>query len=126
MKYFTKGLKYKNYFYILFNNDKSMKRILFIFLFLNASIAFSQQVWTQKKGEGYFQVGASSAGYDNVFDNNSESYAIPRAIAQTIISGYGEYGITDKLMATLIVPFHLTSTGDSNSSFSGIAMKVVT
>ena len=99
-----------------------MKKAITLILILNASIGLSQQVWTQKKGEGYFQVGSSFAGYENVFDNNAESYAIPRSISQTIISGYGEYGITDKLMATLVIPYHLTSTGDSNSNFSGISV----
>lgn len=98
-----------------------MKRIIIIILFLNASVALSQQAWTQKKGEGYFQISSSFTGYDQVFDNNSENQPIPWSISQTIVSAYGEYGLSDRLMATLVVPFHLTSTGDSNLSFPGIA-----
>lgn len=83
----------------------------------------AQQAWTKKKGEGYFQIGSSYFQYSTLSSKDFKSVDIARPIAETVVSFYGEYGISDKLMATLILPMHFISSGDLNPEWQGITLE---
>jgi len=99
-----------------------MKNNILVFTILLLVCSFNtnaQQAWTQKKGEGYFQVGSSYLNYSNLHIGNFEISKIPRPVTEIIVSSYSEFGITNKLTAIVNIPFHFTSVGDfDTSSFS--------
>ena len=75
-----------------------MKNILFIsIMFFGISLS-AQQAWTQKKSEGYFQIGSSFLSYSELYNLTSDAIELPRPITELIISSYLEYGISGKIM----------------------------
>jgi hypothetical protein len=104
-----------------FTNSHSVIITIATIILLINSCALAQQAWTQKKGEGYFQIGASSFNYSSAADDDFKSFDLARPITEIIISLYAEYGITNKLTGTVIVPFHFVSSGELNSKWLGFA-----
>lgn len=98
-----------------------MKFLFALILILNGFTAYSQQAWTQKKGEGYFQIGTSFFNYETTYNNNYETGPIPRPISETIFLAYGEIGVFDRLMATVAIPIHFTSSSDLASDWIGFS-----
>ncbi len=91
-------------------------------IFFIHSGAQAQQAWTQKKGEGYFQIGASSFYYSSAGAADAfKSYDLARPITEFIVSLYAEYGLANKLTGTVIVPFHFVSSGELSSKWPGFA-----
>lgn len=100
-----------------------MKKIIFLSLLLYGLNLEAQQVWTQQKGEGYFQIGSSLLSYSAIHIGDFKSANIPRPITEIILSSYGEYGLSDDFMLTLMVPYHFVSSGDLAADWNGLAPK---
>ncbi len=94
--------------------------IITIVLFSTIQI-YAQQAWTQPQGEGYFQIGSSHFTYSSLFDDSAKELLIPRPITESVFSFYGEYGITDRWMATVNIPFHKVSSGKLTPEWKGIS-----
>lgn len=78
---------------------------LFLTNFLTA-----QQVWTSPKGKFYSQIGFNYLVYDGYTEAFDKIVSLNRKVTHHALQGYMQYGITDKLMATAIVPFSITSS----------------
>ena len=95
------------------------KYLLTLIIILSTFSLHAQQAWTQAQGEGYFQVGTSYLEYSSKFSEEYNEAAIPRPITELILQAYGEFGITDKLTTTIIIPYHLISSDDVDASWTG-------
>jgi hypothetical protein len=86
------------------------KQILIItsLLFLCAT-SFSQSPWTKEKGKAYVQLGTSGIFYNTFADENGKKEDLPGDVSDVTIQAYGEYGLTNKLTASLVVPFKTIS-----------------
>lgn len=96
-----------------------MKYFLTLAIIATTYYAHAQQAWTQKKGEAYVQLGASTIAYNSLFaaEMGEDTTPLPREVSETIIGLYAEYGILDKLTVSTFVPFHLASTGAQNDEW---------
>jgi hypothetical protein len=95
---------------------KINKLIITILVFICSLNTKAQQAWTQKKGEGYFQIGSSYLNYSDLHLGNVSFSKLPRPVTEIIVSSYNEFGITDKFTGILSVPFHFVSVGDFDTS----------
>lgn len=74
------------------------------FILLTHSLA--AQVWTQPANGYYGQVSFSTATYQNAYDSAGNTISLfPFQIEDLNIQLYGTYGITDKLTASLKIPW---------------------
>jgi hypothetical protein len=87
------------------------KYLIFSYLFL-FSIHFlnGQQAWTSPKGKFYSQLGFTYLVYDGYNKAYDEIIPLNRKITHNALQGYIQYGITDKLMVTGILPLTFTSS----------------
>ena len=76
---------------------------LCLFCFLGAQCLMAQQAWTKPKGKYFAQIGVSTLPYNGVLIDN-EVKLLNRRIRHTSLQFYGEYGISDRWMVSLIVP----------------------
>ena len=108
-----------------------MKKLIFalIITFFSQQLTFAQQAWTSPKGKFYSQLGYTSLVYDGSNKAYDEIIPLNRKITHNALQGYIQYGITDKLMVTGIVPLTFTSskltsgtqpTGLSDGSLNGL------
>jgi hypothetical protein len=85
-----------------------VKKILFLFaismfIFENTQ---AQQAWTKPKGKFFTQVGLTIDNYDGIIpDGGGKTLVLNRKIQKNTIDAYLEYGISDKLTITGVVPF---------------------
>lgn len=84
-----------------------MKKILLIVFVMSQYTAFCGGGWTQEKGNGFFMLSQRMISGTNYFNSNAVIVGSP-ALSAFTTNFYGEYGITNKLTATLYTPF-LTS-----------------
>ena len=86
-----------------------MKKIFTVILVLICTKIYAQQAWTSPKGKFYSQIGYTPHNYygiiigKDVIETNRQS-------ADNNFVGYLQYGITDRLMGTLIVPYNISSS----------------
>lgn len=99
-----------------FQNMKSVRFIFVLLVFICSLNSFAQQAWTQKKGEGYFQIGSSYLNYSDLHIGNVTFSKLPRPVTEIIVSSYNEFGITDKLTGIVSVPFHSVSVGEFDTT----------
>jgi hypothetical protein len=89
-----------------------MKKLVF-FLLISLHItqsAQAQQAWTSPKGKFYSQLGYTYLVYDGYNKAYDEIIPLNRKITHNALQGYIQYGITDKLMVTGIVPLTFTNS----------------
>lgn len=99
---------------------KNQLSIAFLVLFSVSQLS-AQQAWTQKQREAYVQLGTNLFSYSTAYGDDFKAADIPRPITETIISLYGEYGITNTLTATAIVPLHFISSGNLDEEWTGFS-----
>jgi hypothetical protein len=94
-----------------------MIRIFSIVFFISSCISIlnSQQAWTRAKGSYYAQIGVSALSYNSLLNKGEENIKLNRDVSDLTIQGYLEYGITNKLTGTLILPFKVTTVSNSTS-----------
>lgn len=92
-----------------------MKRafILILFISLVAQSAFAGGPWPRKKSSGYAQLGFTYLGYSKFFDHEGNVTALPRRVTDFTTQLYIEYGITDRLTFTGVLPFKYVATGEN-------------
>jgi hypothetical protein len=88
------------------------KLVLFLFISLQTlQIAQAQQPWTRQKDKFYSQLGFTHLIYDGIaVAGQFEIPSLDRKVVHHSLQGYAEYGISDKLMVTAVVPFSITSS----------------
>ncbi len=89
--------------------------------FLLAQTSFAQQAWVHAQGSGYVQLGTTLFTYSSLHNGGDSPIELPRSISDNILSLYLEYGLTGKLTATAVLPYHLQSSGDLASGWSKFA-----
>lgn len=81
----------------------------YIILLLVTSISMAQSPWTKEKGKSYVQLGVTSLNYDTYqFDGNRINS--DNTISDITVQAYGEYGITNKLEAQVVLPYKVVSS----------------
>jgi protein XagA len=78
--------------------------ILALLTFSITPSVLTAQAWTKSKGQGFYKLDFSSIQATDVFGPKGE-IAPFRSLGNYTTSFYGEYGITDKIMAIAYVPF---------------------
>ncbi|MDN5203538.1 hypothetical protein QQ008_19275 [Fulvivirgaceae bacterium BMA10] len=96
---------------------------VFTFLSLTAN---AQSPWTQKKGEGYFQLSYTTiADYSALFLADGGSWRLSRPVSDITLSFYGEYGLSDDITILTSVPFKLLETGNELVQNPSIAVPTI-
>ena len=102
-----------------------MNKLIFasvvILVFTNV---FAQGPWTKGKNKAYLQIGFSGIFYDKV-QINKKPVDLNVNISDVTTQFYGEYGITDQLDCTLILPYKsiaaTSKVGNLKSDISGLS-----
>lgn len=83
-------------------------------LLLAWSYSYAGGPWNFSDGGGYAQLGASFISYDHMYNGNDQGnpYQLTRMVNDLTLQGYLEYGISNQLNLTAIVPFKIVSTGE--------------
>ncbi len=103
-----------------------MKKAITLIVFLNVffSTIQAQGPWTKGKNKAYIQAGFSGIFYDKVRVNEKD-VTLEADISDVTTQIYTEYGITNKLDISLIVPFKTITAkskiGSNQESISGIS-----
>jgi hypothetical protein len=87
--------------------------IILIFSVLISQPSIAQQAWTKEKGKFYAQIGASYLSYSQLLNgkiNPSDWTSLNANFTDMTLQGYGEYGLTDKIMISAQVPFKVLSS----------------
>lgn len=96
---------------------------IFVALFVS-QLSFAQSPWTKEKNEAYVQLGFTSLIYNLYADQNGKKVDLNSDVNDISTQLYSEYGITNKLTASLIVPFKSVSVKDNftntNEKHSGL------
>jgi hypothetical protein len=117
--------KMKAYTYIFKINALMVANKLFntILVLLISHLSYSQSPWVKGKNKGYFQLGVSNISYNQVVYNSNVLPALGDTRDFTA-QLYGEYGLSKKLDATIVLPFknigYKNTGGTINESISGI------
>lgn len=82
---------------------------------LSIYVANAQQVWTQEKGKYFAQIGFDYHTGDGIFDG-TRVVNLSRKFVDHTIQGYLEYGISNKLTGTFILPYHIGKTTKTNEN----------
>jgi hypothetical protein len=108
-----------------------MKKFILLFLISLQLTQWvqAQQAWTSPKGKFYSQLGFTYLVYDGYNKAYDEIIPLNRKITHHALQGYVQYGITNKLMVTSILPVTFTDsrltsgtqpTGLSDGSLNGL------
>jgi hypothetical protein len=90
--------------------------------FLCSNLLVAQQAWTSPKGKFYSQIGFTYLVYDGYNKSDIEIIPLNRKITHNALQGYIQYGITDKLMVTGVLPLTFTnSTLTSGAQPAGLS-----
>ena len=102
-----------------------MKKLVFTlgFFVILLHVTYAQSPWTREKGKAYIQLGFTGLFYDEI-QYDGEKVVLPNDVSDITFQAYGEYGITSKLEAQLILPFKSVSyeskIGSISESLSGL------
>lgn len=95
---------------MLQHKKSRMKKFTLVAIILISYCCQAQQAWTRDKGKFYSQLGSTISFYDSKVNIDNSVSSIDRKIVNNSIQAYFEYGITDKLTVTSIVPFLFTNS----------------
>ena len=85
---------------------KNFFKIIILFSIIATPSVLSAQAWTKSKGKGFYKLDFSAINAADVFDMAGK--VVPfRTLGNYSTSFYGEYGLTDKIMAIAYVPFYV-------------------
>ncbi len=84
-------------------------RILLILLCLPGLL--NAQTWTRPKGGGYYQLGGSYIEGDRIYNRSGPELQLRRSVRDITLQSYLEYGLTERVMVTGVIPFKLLRTG---------------
>jgi hypothetical protein len=91
-------------------------KITFLFIFILSLQSQAQQAWTSPKGKFYSQIGYTYYPYNGYVDKTNAIIPLDRNIVHNSLQGYLQYGITNRLMATSVLPVTFTkSTLNTNA-----------
>ena len=95
----------------------SMKKLVFLPIFLFTLTLFSRGAWTKSKNEAYVQLSYYNiAGYTNIY--GSPDYRTEREITDNTLQLFGEYGLSEKTTLVLSLPIKMIKSG--NVVFDGV------
>lgn len=66
--------------------------------------------WTESKGSGFLKLAQSAILADYIFTADGRVLELPQPINMYTTSVYGVYGLTDRITATIYMPFFVRST----------------
>lgn len=96
------------------------KMTLLLLICFSFQLLYAQSPWTRDVGKTYLQLGFTGLSYDAA-QVNGERLENFGEINDITLQIYGEYGITQKLEAQLVLPYKMATIKDNNSeSISGI------
>jgi Putative MetA-pathway of phenol degradation len=97
---------------------KKTCKIILVFTLLSFHFLNAQSPWTREKGKAYVQLGFSGLFYNQIADENGDSFDLEADVADVTIQAYSEYGITNQLEVQLIVPFKTIAYQRDNSTIT--------
>jgi hypothetical protein len=89
------------------------KLTLVLLLVLAGQLVIAGGPWPRKKGSGYAQLSGTYLGYSKIFDANSDIVSLRRNMTDVTIQAYLEYGLTDRLLFTVNMPFKYVSSSET-------------
>lgn len=96
---------------------------------LVCSVSFAQSPWTKDKGKAYIQLGFTGLFYNFYADENGKKQELNGTVSDVTIQAYSEYGLTNKLTASLILPYktisvdnNIVNTSESQSGIGNISL----
>lgn len=95
---------------------KSKLFLTFNLLFISLGL-FAQSPWLKGQNKAYVQVGLSSIQYSQVRYDGTQ-FDTGRNNSDVTLQAYAEYGITDKLDATAILPYKMLGYEDKTTAIS--------
>ncbi len=102
---------------------KKINLILVLTVFL-IQLSFAQSPWTKDKGKAYVQLGVTGLFYNQFADENGKKQDLKANVSDVTFQVYSEYGLTNKLTASLILPYKSISVENdflkTTESHSGI------
>lgn len=102
---------------------KNMKKNLIILTIITVQFLSAQSPWTREKGKAFVQIGLTSLSYEK-YRKNGIDVNDDHNYNDMTVQAYTEYGITNNLEATLILPYKYVGFNSSVShhkeSLSGL------
>ena len=82
--------------------------------------------WPRKQGSTFLQLGFSTIGYNKVYGDDSRKYSIGSDVRDNVVQLFLDYGVTDRLTASAMIPMKFLSvsgntSGAASFSKSGIS-----
>jgi hypothetical protein len=94
-----------------FTNFMQKFIVLSVFIAFFFQISTAQQAWTSPQGKFYSQIGFTQLKYDGyAIAKQFDAEPLGREITNHSLQGYIQYGISNKLMATGILPFTIAKS----------------
>ena len=105
----------------MFRNSISVV-LLFLILSVHSALAGP---WPRKEGKTFLQLGFSTIGYNKVYGDDSRKYPIGSDVRDNVLQLFVDYGLTERLSVTAMIPMKFLSTtgksGAASFSTSGIS-----
>ncbi len=90
-----------------------------LLFFASTPSVLKAQAWTKAKGSGFYKLDYSRIDATRTFDTKLNVVDFPQS-SNSIISFYGEYGVTDKLTVISYLPFLVLNTSEAVKSALGV------
>ena len=82
--------------------------------------------WPRKHRSGYFQLGFSTIGYDQIYNKDAEKQPTYADVRDNVVQLFADFGLSDVLTITAIVPYKFISADPKQPSADSQARTTVT
>lgn len=71
--------------------------------------------WPRKQGSTFLQLGLSTIGYNKAYRDDSKKYSIGSDVRDNVVQLFMDYGVTDRLSVSAMIPMKFLSASGSTS-----------
>lgn len=94
-----------------------IRNVLLLFILLSTfQLAEAGGPWPRGKNKGYAQLGFTYIGYNKFFDHSGKVTDLRRNVTDFTAQAYIDYGITNRLTMSAILPFKYVATSEKIAS----------
>ena len=90
--------------------------ILILLISTLAQSTFAGGPWPRKKNSGYAQIGFTYVGYNSFYNHEGKVVDLRRKVTDVTGQAYVEYGLTDRITFSAVLPFKYVSSADKINS----------